>query len=466
MKIEQISIDSIKPYAKNPRKNDKAVATVAKSIEQYGFQQPIVVDRDGVIIVGHTRYRAAKQLKLTTVPVLRAQELTQEQAQAYRIMDNRSNENALWDTDLLLEELTDLLTDTTIHGLSEQSGFTESELNRMFKNAEDELLDIETNSEIITYSKPGDLWLLGDHKILNGDSTDPKAYKELLENEQIDLVWEDAPYGIDYVSPASINRTEAENRAKTHKIANDNLAGEELDMFLYSHIKQVYDIMKPGAAIYWCHDMKFHNQFKQVLEKVNIHISDTLIWKKNTHSTWLVDYAKYYEPILYGWKSGAEHGWYGVIAREHNAFTLNDLEDMSKEQLIEIIQATPTNYQEFSKETRKISNLHPTVKPVKLIVYHIINSTVPKQIVFDGFSGSGSTLIACEKTGRYARCIELEPKFVDVTIKRWQDETGLEAIRAADGVTWNSLKDAGIFTEQVNENLETLFGMGEDNATE
>jgi DNA modification methylase len=175
----------------------------------------------------------------------------------------------------------------------------------------------------------------------------------------------------------------------------------------------------------------------------------------------MTDYAKYYEPILYGWKEGAEHAWYGKNMQS-NAFSLDDLEQMSREQLIKLIQEIPTNYQTFKKEPRKTARLHPTVKPVKLIEYHIINSSQPGQLVYDGFSGSGSTLMACEISGRHARCVELEPKFVDVTIRRWQELTGLEAIRS-DGVKWNELEAqvAQSGQDQANANLAELFNLPE-----
>jgi site-specific DNA-methyltransferase (adenine-specific) len=435
---------------------------VAESLEQYGFQQPIVVDKEHVIIVGHTRYRAAQSLGLKDVPVLVAKELTEKQAQAYRLMDNRSNENARWDDGMLLEELQTMLSDITIQDASYQSGFTESELNALFRDDRDQLDDLQDHLNPTTYSQLGDVWTLGPHRIANGDSTRPETIAELLAGDPVDLVWEDAPYGITYQTPNGINHS-AEYRALTnHIIANDTLSGAELDAFLDAHMKAIVPHMRPGASLYWCHDIRYNHQFKQVLESNGIHIADTLIWRKNNASTWLTDYAKYYEPIIYGWREGAEHAWYGKNMQP-NAFDLDGLENKSREQLIRIIQAWDTNYQTFRKEPRKIASLHPTVKPVKLIEYHIINSTQPGQTVYDGFSGSGSTLIACEASGRHARCVELEPKFVDVTIRRWQELTGLAAVRS-DGVKWNDLANQSGLDIQIlaNANLAELLNLPEE----
>jgi len=435
MKIVILNIAEIKPYVNNPRKNDKAVAVVAKSIEQYGFQQPIVVDKNSVIVAGHTRYRAARQLGLKEVPVVVADNLSQEQINAYRIMDNRSNENAHWDDSLLYTELKTLLEDSTIQDLSIQTGFTESELNKLFQEPIDLLEKYNTTEQY--RSRPGDLWQLGDNLLLNGDSTRAEDLHLLLGTDSIDLIWEDPPYGVSYETANGINYTKEENEIRNHKIQNDNLTPEQLDQFLDQHLSVVIPRLRAGGVVYWSHDIRFTQQFRDLLEKYKVHISDTLIWRKNNASTWLSDYAKYYEPILYGWRQGAEHSWYGK-GMTPNAFSIAELEDLTKEQLIKIISEVDGNYQEFSKESRKIASLHPTVKPVKLVVHHIINSSKVNDIVYDGFSGSGSTLIACERTQRRARCIELEPKFVDVTIQRWQDETGLQA-RRQDGVLWDDV---------------------------
>jgi len=462
MKVDMIPLDTIRPYENNPRKNDRAVDAVANSIQQYGFQQPIVVDINRVIVVGHTRYRAAKKLNLLQVPVVVAADLDHTQTQAYRIMDNRSNENAQWDDDLLLKEFEQLLTGSSIQNLSIDTGFSEAELNRLLAQQEDPVQ--EFNSEKQHTSRPGDLWQLGQHRLLNGDSTDPLQVQRLLQNDKIDLLWEDPPYGVNYQTVNGINFTAAENQQRNHKIANDNLAAAELDVFLDQHMAAVSDSIRPGSAVYWCHDIRFAHQFRMVLEKYNFHISDTLIWKKDRHSTFLSDYAKFYEPILYGWKKGQTHNWYGNTWNP-NAIDLNRLEDMTQQQLIKLIRSIDTDYQEFSREKQDIAKLHPTVKPIKLIVYHLYNSTRINDVVYDGFAGAGSTLIAAEKTQRQARCIELESKFVDVIINRWQELTGQQAVRE-DGTLWNDIHiDTGDTHAGVDTNLTAVFELGNNHGS-
>jgi DNA modification methylase len=435
MKIDLVDISKIIPYANNPRKNDKAVDVVANSITQFGFQQPIVVDSSNVIIVGHTRYKAAKKLGIKQVPITIADKLTPEQVQAYRLMDNRSNENSKWDDDLLLQELTELLKDDDIQELSYETGFTESELNKLFNEAEPDL-EKYLNSNT-PKARMGDIWTLGNHRIACGSSNDEKLIAQLMGTDRIDMIWEDPPYGITYRTAGGINRSEVENKLRDHIIANDTLNAAALDNFLLDHIEAINVYVKRGAPIYWCHDIRFNEQFKQVLINNKFHIADTLIWKKNTTSNWLSNYSKFYEPILYGWKEG-EHPWYGKGSNP-NAIDLDKLENKTQAELIEIIKSFDSNYQEFHKESRKVAALHPTVKPVKLIVYHLINSSKVGDIIYDGFAGSGSTLIACERSSRVARCVELETKFVDVTIARWQDLSGLQAINQ-NGEKWDDIQ--------------------------
>lgn len=453
MKVQQIKITDIQPYEKNPRKNDRAVDTVAQSIELYGFQQPIVVDSNNVIIVGHTRFRAAKKLNFTEVPVLVAEDLTREQAQAYRLMDNRSNENARWDEDLLFQELEELIKDSTLQEVSLETGFSEAELNKLFRQEEDPIDEYLKNESY--RCQRGDLWILGNHRIVCGDSTKKEDLALLLGDEKIDLVWEDPPYGVSYETVNGINYSKEENAQRNHKIANDDLTPEQLDLFLDSHLRALDPYIKPGAVFYWCHDIRFTQQFRDLLQAHRVHISDTLIWKKNRHSNFMSNYAKFYEPILYGWREGP-HQWYGKGAPP-NAFEVDKLEDLTREELIKLIKGLDTNYQEVDRENKNIASLHPTVKPVRLIVDHIINSSKIGQSVYDGFSGSGSTLMACERTARSARCVEYEPKFVDVTIRRWQEETGLQA-RRSDGVLWDDI-EASTLPDTITANLESTFNM-------
>lgn len=442
--IQQMDTNAIKPYDGNPRKiSQKAIQTVADSITQYGFQQPIVVDKDHVIIVGHTRYQAARDLKMAQVPVIVAQNLTEEQVNAYRIMDNKSNENTRWDEKELTEQLQQLIKEENLQELSYETGFSESELQKYFKTTTDEELEEKYRQDTHYKTQVGDIWSMGEHRLMCGDSNKEENIKKLLDGDEIDLIWEDPPYGIEYFSPNAVNYTaqELKYREEGKDIKNDNLKRQEFEQFLTDHLQAVHTYWKPGAAIYWCHDIRFTQLLRDVLSAKDTHIADTLIWKKNNASNWISDYMKYYEPIIYAWKKGAQHNWYGKSAK--NTIDLDELEHKSKEQLIKIIKAIPSNYQEIDREAQKLYKMHPTLKPVKLIVYHIINSTKQGDIVFDGFSGAGSSIMACQKTMRKSRAMELEPKYVDTAIRRWQDETGLEAYRH-DGVKFNDVQETEI----------------------
>jgi DNA modification methylase len=421
MQVQSLPIDKIQPYDKNPRKNDRSVDTVARSISQYGFQQPIVVDRNHIIIVGHTRYRAAQQLEFKEVPVVVADTLTDRQAQAYRIMDNRASEDSRWHDGLLTEELKDLFRDDDLLDLSDITGFRQSELLKKF--AKDAPPDLEKYAQDTQYrTQPGDVWSMGRHRLVCGDSTSAQVHQQLLPNEQIDCIWQDPPYGIAYETANGINYTKEENELRNHLIQNDSLSIEQLLQLIERQLTQLHPYIRGGTPIYLCHDIRFTQPIRDMLDRADFHISDVLIWKKNNASNWLSDYAKYYEPIFYGWRRGGIRPWHGK-GMTPNTIDLDSIDQMSDRQIRKLLKDQVRNYHEFKKETRKIASLHPTVKPTTLIQHHLANSTQRDDIVFDGFAGSGSTVIACEQLGRTARVVELEPKFCDVIVRRWQDIT-------------------------------------------
>lgn len=461
MKISYKKLNEIIPYENNPRKINKGVDIVAESIQQYGFQQPIVVDTDGVIIVGHTRYQASKKLGLAEVPVTVADELTEEQIRTYRIMDNKSGEKTFWDEGLLVEELKELLPDSSIQDLSFETGFSESELNKWLTEPEKDDLSDLTHTKV-PRAVWGDVYTLGEHKLVCGDSSDAETVKLLMGEDRAEIIWEDPPYGVAYASPNAILQGNdfAHEWREEHSIENDDLNEEQLDELLTKHMSAILPYWNKGGAIYWCHDQRYNHQFKQILIANNVHINDTLIWKKDKHSTFVGDYCKIYEPILYGWQKGEAHRWYAE-RMQHNAHTDEELDNLTKEQLIKIIKHNHTNYQEIKRlPSRETSKMHPTVKPPKLISYHLLNSTKRGDIVYDGFSGSGSTLIACEKTNRVARCIEFETKYIDVIINRWQELTGLKATRQ-DGTLWDDIYDTALQNE-VDDNLTEVFNLATD----
>lgn len=426
MQIEQRTLESIQPYAKNPRKNDRAVDTVARSIQQYGFQQPIVVDPQGIIVVGHTRYRAAKKLGMATVPVLVA-DLPPRKIQAYRIMDNRASEESRWDDSLLIEELRDLIQDDDFTALAHETGFRENELLKQFRSQEEPDLSRYTR-DTLYHTQQGEIWQLGRHLLACGDSTDELLVGPLLEDRTIDCVWTDPPYGVAYETANGINYTAEENELRNHLIVNDAISIEDLLNLITRQIRLLGDRLKPGAAVYMCHDIRYTHHIRTMLESVDIHVSDVLIWKKNNASNWLTDYAKFYEPIFYGWRRGATRNWHSR-GMTPNTLELADVDTMGLAELREYVQAQILNYQACAKESGRTARLHPTVKPARLIAQHLVNSTRPDDTVWDGFAGSGSTLIACEQMQRRAICCEYEPKFCDVIIRRWQEQTGETAYR-------------------------------------
>jgi DNA modification methylase len=461
MKISYKKLNEIIPYENNPRKINKGVDIVAESIQQYGFQQPIVVDTDGVIIVGHTRYQASKKLGLAEVPVTVADELTEEQIRTYRIMDNKSGEKTFWDEGLLVEELKELLPDSSIQDLSFETGFSESELNNWLSEPEKDDLSDLTHTKV-PRAVWGDVYTLGEHKLVCGDSSDAETVKLLMGEDTAEIIWEDPPYGVAYASPNAVKLGNefAKEWREEHSIENDDLNEEQLNELLTKHMSAILPYWNKGGAVYWCHDQRFNHQFKQILIAHNVHISDTLIWKKNQASTFVGDYCKIYEPILYGWQKGEAHRWYAE-RNQNNAHTDEELDNLTKEQLIKLIRSYDTNYQEIKRlPSRETSKMHPTVKPPKLISYHLLNSTKRGDIVYDGFSGSGSTLIACEKTNRVARCIEFETKYIDVIINRWQELTGLKATRQ-DGTLWDDIYDTAL-QDEVDDNLREVFNLASE----
>lgn len=457
MNIQQIDIGLIKPYAKNPRKNKAAVETVKLSLKEFGFKQPIVVDKDMTIVVGHTRFLAAQQLEYTQVPVVIANELNEEQIRAYRIMDNRSNENADWDNELLRQELKDLEQNYDIS----LTGFTAEDLNELFRDTEDGQTDPDEVPDIATEyrAKKGDLWILGNHRLVCGDSLADETYKLLLGDEQPDMCWTDPPYNIAYQSAKFrkvLNRVSkwvgSEEHKKNDVIANDKMTNEEFAEFIYKAIKQTYDNVKDGAAIYISHSESEIHNFHQAVKLSGYKFKQNLVWVKNRIVLGGSDYQKRYEPIIYAIKPGAIRYFISDRGTDSIIDQRVDYSKWTKDELIKALESYPTDSINCNK-TQK-ADLHPTMKPVKLITEMMLNSSIKNDIVLDPFGGSGSTLIAAEQTQRRARLIELQPKYVDVIIKRWQDFTGEQAVRC-DGTPWDNID----YHPADDEHLADFFNM-------
>lgn len=382
MEIIIKGLDEIRPYENNPRVNDGAVGAVAESIREFGFQQPIVVDRDGVIIAGHTRYKAAKKLGLTEVPVVVAENLTDEQVRAYRLADNKTGELAEWDFSALEEELAGI-------GELDMSlfGFEPEKMKEPEEITED---DYEEEPPEVPKARPGDVYQLGRHRLMCGDSTDVQSVQKLCQG-QVDLLLTDLPYGVDYTGKTK-DALKIQNDAKTDEALRDMLA----DAFSAADA-----VMKPGAVFYiWHADLKSF-VFRLACQMAGWEVRQVLIWAKNTMVMGRQDYQWKHEPCLYGWKEGAGHLW----ASDRKQTTILELDRPTK-----------------NKE-------HPTMKPVKLFDYQIQNNTKGGDVVLDLFGGSGTTIIACEQDGRCARVMELDPRYVDVIIDRWEKLTGERAVK-------------------------------------
>lgn len=375
-------IKSIRPYEKNPRRNDEAVDAVAASIKEFGWQQPIVVDKDGVIIAGHTRYKAAKKLKCDTVPVVVADDLTEDQVKAYRLADNKTGELAEWDTALLGEELAELAD----FDMS-QFGF-DTILQEESREAEED--DYEVNPPEEPKAKPGDIYQLGRHRLMCGDSTDAESVYQLCQDRQVDMLLTDPPYGVDYTGKTR----------DALKIQNDATSDETLRDMLADAFSAANNIMKPGAVFYIWHAILKTSAFESACQMAGWEVRQVLIWVKNTMVMGRQDYQWKHEPCLYGWKDGAGHLW----ASDRKQTTILNFDRPTK-----------------NKE-------HPTMKPVKLFDYQIQNNTNGGDIVLDLFGGSGTTIVACEQNGRCARVMELDPRYVDVIIDRWEKLTGEKAV--------------------------------------
>ena len=395
MKIEIVDINTIKPYENNPRKlKDSAIEKVAKSIKEFGFRQPIVVDKEKIIVVGHTRYRASKKLGLTNVPITIADNLTPEQINAYRIADNRTNEEAEWDIELLKTELKDLqLKDFDL----DLTAFNEDEINNFLFDEKEGLTDEdavpETPEEPIT--KLGDIWKLGNHRLMCGDSTLINNFDKLCL-EQADMIFTDPPYGMSYGGGRAEGSTPKGALVKAHgMIKNDDLRDEELINLVKDSLSTSLMKSKQGSASYICFTWRTYSEFYKALTDAGFKIKNCIVWDKKSIGLGLSHYRPQHEFIFY-----CGEQWYG---------------DKSQSDVWYMSRGGTTKY------------VHPTQKPVELITKALNNSSKNEDVIIDCFGGSGSTLIACEKLNRKARVMELDPKYCDVIVKRWEQFTGKKA---------------------------------------
>ena len=390
------SVDDLLPYAKNSRTHSpKQVTEIAASIKEWGFTNPILIDPEGSIIAGHGRLQAARKLKIEQVPCIVADGWTDVQKRAYVIADNKLALNAGWDNDMLsleLDELGDLGFDLNL------TGFTPDEIAALMPQEEVEGLTDEDDAPDAPEnprSAPGDVWLLGAHRVMCGSATVQKDVETLMDGAKADMLLTDPPYNVAYEGKTKEAMT----------IQNDAMGDSDFRQFLRDAFASADAVLKPGGVFYiWHADSEGYN-FRGACHDIGWKVRQCLIWLKNTIVMGRQDYHWKHEPCLYGWKEGAAHFW---------------ASDRKQSTIIEC-----------NKPQR--NGEHPTMKPVELMEYQIGNNTKPGQVILDLFGGSGSTLMACEKTGRAARLMEIAPKYVDVIVKRWQDFTGKQAVHAETG---------------------------------
>lgn len=385
MKVELWNIARVKPYEKNPRHNDEAVDAVAASIKEFGFRQPIVVDTDGVIVCGHTRYKAAIKLGLEKVPVHVAKDLTPAQIKAYRIADNRSAENAEWDYDLLPLEVADLQAMDFDLGLL---GFDADELAKMLASEETEGLtdqDATPAPPAEAKSKPGELYVLGRHLLLCGDATKPEDVNRLMEGATAQMCFTDPPWNV------AIGQDSNPRHRQREGLENDNLSQEEFAGFLSRFIGCTRDVL--DGDLYCVLGAAEWPTLDACLRAEGFHWSATVIWVKDLFVLGRSKYHRRYEPIWYGWHKTKRSSFGG---------------DRTEDDVWEM--ARPRRSQE-----------HPTMKPVQLVARAIRNSSDLDGLVYEPFGGSGTTLIAAERLGRCCRAVEIDPGFCDVIRRRWAE---------------------------------------------
>ena len=406
--MQLVPISKLVPYVNNARTHSpEQITKLRSSLREFGFINPVIIDRDYGVIAGHGRIMAAKEEGIEEVPCVFADHLTEAQKKAYIIADNRMAMDAGWDEELLRVEI------ESLQGMDFDpllTGFDEKELAALFDDgmeAKEDDFDVDAELQKPTFSRLGDIWTLGRHRLVCGDSTKAETYTTLMDGVKANLVITDPPYNVNYEGSAG-------------KIKNDNMAGEKFYEFLLAAFKNMESVMVADASIYVFHADTEGLNFRRAFADAGFYLSGCCIWKKQSLVLGRSPYQWQHEPVLYGWKKNGRHQWY--TGRKE------------------------TTIWEFDKP--KKNGDHPTMKPVLLLAYPIGNSSMANSVVLDPFGGSGSTLIACEQTDRICRTIELDEKFCDVIVNRYIEQVG-----SADGVS--VLRDGKTYSyEEVADGTE------------
>jgi DNA modification methylase len=429
IQIEHVEVAKLIPYARNSRTHSPAqVKQIAASIREFGFMNPVLIDATNTIIAGHGRVMAAEHLQLQSVPCVRHEHLTEAQRRAYVIADNKLAMNADWDEEMLKVELHDLHMAGFDVGIL---GFDSDELSDAMSLDDQEVVEDEIPApQMEAITNPGDLWLLGEHRLLCGDSTVNSDVKKLIGNQVADLLLTDPPYNVNYEG------------SNGKKIANDSMPDQRFREFLKASFELAFDSCRAGAAFYiWHADSEGFN-FRAAVKDCNQQVRQCLIWVKNSLVLGRQDYQWQHEPCLYGWKAGASHSWYSGRA-DTTVFDDSkptDITKLKKEELINycqsLIRQIGNNETTVLREAKPNASIdHPTMKPVILIARLIKNSSAKNELIYDPFLGSGTTLIAAEQLGRKCYGMELSPQYCDVIVKRWETLTGKKAERVSNGQT-------------------------------
>jgi DNA modification methylase len=388
--MQLVSITKLVPYVNNARTHSpEQINKLRSSLREFGFINPVIIDRDFGVIAGHGRILAAKEEGIAEVPCVFADHLTEAQKKAYIIADNRMAMDAGWDEELLRVEIEALQAEAFDLSLT---GFDEKELSDLFKrdgDVQEDDFDVDAELEKPTFSKSGDVWTLGRHRLVCGDSTKAETFAVLMNGRKANIVVTDPPYNVNYEGTAG-------------KIKNDNLADEKFYQFLFDAFSNIEKVMADDASIYVFHADTEGLNFRKAFADAGFYLSGCCIWKKPSLVLGRSPYQWQHEPCLYGWKESGKHQWYA--------------------------DRKQTTIWEFEK-TKKNTD-HPTMKPIPLLAYPIQNSSMSNTLVLDPFGGSGSTLIACEQTDRDCYTIELDEKYCDVIVKRYIKQVG-----SADGVS-------------------------------